>query len=137
VALLDFLNIGTHIIDKLIPDPAQKAEAKLKLLELQQNGELKALEADLTLAQQQTDIDKIEAADPSLFKSGWRPAVGWICVVGLGYSFLIQPVGSWISAMYGKMPLLVLDTSVLMTLLLGMLGLGGFRTYEKLQDKAD
>ncbi|HEX5109879.1 MAG TPA: 3TM-type holin [Vicinamibacterales bacterium] len=136
MALLDFLNIGAKIIDKVIPDPAAKAAAQLKLLELQQAGELKVLDADLQIALAQADINKTEASDPSLFKSGWRPAVGWVCVVGLFYTFLGQPLIAWASTAYGVPAPPSLDMGDLFTLLAGMLGLGGFRTFEKMKKVA-
>lgn len=131
MALLDFLNIGSKILDKVIPDPAQKAEAKLKLLELQQAGELKVLDAEMQIALAQNETNKVEAADPSLFKSGWRPAVGWVCVAGLTYTFLGQPLLSWASGVWAIPAPPSLDMGDLFTLLAGMLGLGGFRTFEK------
>lgn len=131
MALLDFLNIGTKIIDKLIPDPAQRDAAKLKLLELQQQGELQVLNADLQIALAQNETNKVEAADPDLFKSGWRPAVGWVCVAGLTYTFLGQPLLSWASGLWAVPNPPTLDMGDLFTLLAGMLGLGGFRTFEK------
>jgi hypothetical protein len=136
MAILDFLNIGTKIIDKIIPDPAQKAEAKLKLLELQQAGDLKLLDADMQIALAQNETNKVEAADPSLFKSGWRPAVGWVCVFGLAYTFLGQPLIAWGSSAYGVPAPPQLDIGDLFTLLAGMLGLGGFRTFEKFKKVA-
>jgi hypothetical protein len=136
VALLDFLNIGVKIIDKVIPDPAAKAEATRKLFEIQQAGELAALDADLKIALKQGDINQEEAKDPGLFKSGWRPGVGWVCLLGLLYTFMAQPLLAWGSSLYGKPAPPVLDLEVLITLLSGMLGLGGFRTFEKLKKVA-
>jgi hypothetical protein len=123
------LDIGSKLIDKLFPDPAAKAAATLKLMELQQSG-------DLAVIAGQIDINKIEAANPNLFVSGWRPAVGWICVAGLGLAFF-GPLFSWVAALLGHaivFPSLPMD--VLMTLLIGMLGLGGMRTVEKLNGVA-
>jgi membrane protein YqaA with SNARE-associated domain len=129
--ILDIIGIGAKLIDKLIPDTTAKAEAKLKLLEMQQQGEFKLLDADLQIALAQADINKTEAADPNLFKSGWRPAVGWVCVFGLGYTFLGQPLLTWASGIYAMPAPPPLDMGDLFTLLAGMLGLGGFRTFEK------
>ena len=63
-----------RLIDKIIPDPQAAADAKLKMLELAQTGELAVLQAETQLAQGQIDVNKVEAASDSLFKSGWRPA---------------------------------------------------------------
>ena len=92
------LNTGLAIIDKLIPDPAQKAEAKLKLLALQQQGEFKQLEADLQLAQGQIDINKIEAGSEDNFRAGWRPFIGWVCGMGFATQFFFGPWMTWIAA---------------------------------------
>ena len=81
----------------------------------------------------QTEINKIEAAHPSLFVAGWRPAVGWVCVMGLAWNFLVQPLLAWTGFFFGvsldNAPRL--DITELMTILAGMLGLAGLRTHEK------
>jgi ABC-type Fe3+ transport system permease subunit len=121
------LDIGGKLIDRLIPDPAKKAEAALELLKLQQSGELAVMTA-------QTDTNKVEASSNSLFVAGWRPFIGWICGSALAFQFIIRPLASWIAALWGH-PVAVpaLDMADLFTLLFGMLGLGGMRTYEKVQ----
>jgi hypothetical protein len=113
------------VIDRF-PDPKMKAEALQRLTELQQSG-------DLAIIAAQTEINKIEATNPNLFVSGWRPALGWICVMGFGF-VVFSPVMSWVAALAGN-PIVVpkIETGDLMTLLIGMLGLGGMRTVEKLQ----
>ena len=122
--------IGGKVLDRVLPDPAQQAAAKLELLKLQQNGELTQIAG-------QMEINKVEAASSSLFVSGWRPAIGWICGAGFAVQFVIGPLAEWGSALAGhpvKFP--QMDTGTMMPLLLGMLGLGGLRTAEKLADKA-
>lgn len=128
--------IGT-ILDKIIPDPAQAAEAKLKALDLAQRGELAVLDADMKLALGQMDINKAEAAT-DLFRGGWRPAVGWTCVAGLSYQFLVMPLLPWIVTVAGGVvpPLPAIDNDTLMVLLTGMLGLGGMRTFEKVKGRS-
>ena len=122
--------VGSKVLDRVLPDPAQQAAAKLELLKLQQNGELAQITG-------QMDINKVEAASSSLFVSGWRPSIGWVCGAGFAVQFVIGPLAEWGSALYGhpvKFP--QMDTGTMMPLLLGMLGLGGLRTAEKLADKA-
>jgi hypothetical protein len=124
------LDIGGKVLDRVFPDPTQQAAARLELLKLQQSGELTQIAG-------QMEINKVEAANPSIFVSGWRPAIGWICGAGFAVQFVIGPLAEWGSALYGhpvKFP--TMDTGTMMPLLLGMLGLGGLRTAEKLQDKA-
>jgi hypothetical protein len=122
--------VGSKVLDRVLPDPAQQAAAKLELMKLQQNGELAQITG-------QMDINKVEAASSSLFVSGWRPSIGWVCGAGFAVQFVIGPLAEWGAALAGhpvKFP--QMDTGTMMPLLLGMLGLGGLRTAEKLQDKA-
>ena len=122
--------VGSKVLDRVLPDPAQQAAAKLELMKLQQNGELAQITG-------QMDINKVEAASSSIFVSGWRPSIGWVCGAGFAVQFVIGPLAEWGSALYGhpvKFP--QMDTGTMMPLLLGMLGLGGLRTAEKLADKA-
>ena len=125
--------IGT-LLDKIIPDPKMAAEAKLKAIELAQNGELAHLDADLKLALGQIDVNKAEATTDK-FRGGWRPFIGWVCGIGVAIQFIVSPLFTWFSILIG-VPIIfpVLDSSVLMTLLFGMLGLGTLRTTEKLKD---
>jgi hypothetical protein len=124
------------IIDKVIPDPQAKAQAQLKTLEMQQAGEFKQIEADVQLALGQLEVNKIEAAAPDLFRGGWRPAVGWVCVIGLLYTYLLQPLLSWASGMWDVPAPPSLDLADLLILLGGMLGMGGMRHLERLKGKA-
>ena len=124
------LDVGSKVIDRVWPDPEKAAAAKLELFKLQQSGELAMIAG-------QMEINKVEAANPSVFVSGWRPAIGWICGAGFGVQFVIGPLAEWGSALYGhpvKFP--QMDTGTMMPLLLGMLGLGGMRTAEKIQGVA-
>lgn len=124
------LDIGGKLIDRLWPDPVQAANAKLELAKLHANGELQIIAGQL-------DINKAEAANPSLFVSGWRPFVGWVCGVGLAMQFLIAPLITWGAAVIGKTIVLPpLDLAILITMLGGMLGLGGLRTVEKINEVA-
>jgi hypothetical protein len=123
-------DIGTKLIDKLIPDPKAKAEALQKLQDLEQSG-------DLAVISGQNEINKIEAANPSLFISGWRPFIGWVCGSALAFQLVVGPLVVWAGALV-KQPvsLPIMQTELLTTLLVGMLGLGGMRTVEKLQGVA-
>jgi hypothetical protein len=134
---LDLLSLGTTLINKLWPDPAQANEAKLKLLELQQSGELAKLTADTQLAQGQIDINKVEAANPSVFVSGWRPFVGWTCGLAFFFKFVGGPMLFMIAQAFGRTVTLPnVDYSDLWPLLFSMLGLGAYRTYEKVKGAA-
>jgi hypothetical protein len=124
------LDIGGKVLDRVLPDPAQQAAAKLELMKLQQNGELAQITG-------QMDINKVEAANSSLFVSGWRPGIGWVCGLGFAVQFVVGPLAEWGSALVGhpvKFP--QMDMGTMMPLVLGMLGLGGMRTAEKMQGVA-
>jgi hypothetical protein len=124
------LSIGEKLIDKLIPDPKQKADALMKLRELEQSG-------DLAVIANQVEINKIEATNSNLFVSGWRPFIGWVCGSALAFQLVLGPMVMWGSAIVGKpVALPVMQTELLTTLLVGMLGLGGMRTIEKLNNVA-
>jgi len=85
----------------------------------------------------QIEVNKVEAGSSSLFVSGWRPFVGWTCGVALCYHFVLQPFLMFILSSTGNpMELPVFDMTTLTTVLMGMLGLGGLRTYEKVKRSA-
>lgn len=102
----------TPLLDKILPDAGQKEAAALG----------------------QMEINKAEATT-DLFRGGWRPAVGWTCVAGLVYQFLVMPILPWVVTIAGGTvpPLPAIDNNTLMTLLIGMLGLGGMRSFEKVK----
>jgi hypothetical protein len=125
------------IFDRVLPDPVAAADAKLKLMALVQNGELEALHADTQLALGQIDVNKTEAASSSIFVSGWRPFIGWTCGGALAYKFILQPLLVFAFTAFGHpITLPVLDFAEMSTVLMGMLGLGGMRTYEKVKGAA-
>ena len=82
------------ISDKVWPDPAKKIEAQTALLQMQQSGELAMLEKLGQSDSAQVEVNKIEAASDSSFKSGWRPALGWVCVAGFSYQLLARAASS-------------------------------------------
>ncbi len=84
----EIFDFGSKIIDKLFPDPAQRDEAKFKLAQLADSGELRELDAAAKSDQNQTDIAKIDASSDKFLQYGWRPFIGWICGFGLLYQFL-------------------------------------------------
>jgi len=119
------VTVGSQLITRLFPDPAQAAQANLELTKMQMSGEL----AQLT---EQTGINKIEAASTSIFVSGWRPFVGWVCGLGLGYVAIIEPIARFVAMMLGYTGAFpTIDTTLTMQVLIGMLGLGGLRSLDK------
>lgn len=124
------LDLGNTLIQRIFPDPAQAAQAKLELIKLQQSGDLAQITGQL-------EINKVEAANASVFVSGWRPAIGWICAAALGYQYLVRPLAIAGFAAFGHpLPVMPGLDDNLWQLLLGMLGLGGLRTFEKLNGVA-
>jgi hypothetical protein len=124
------LNIGNTLINKIFPDPAQAAQAQLALLKMQQDGELAAISG-------QMEINKIEAGSSSVFVAGWRPFAGWVCGIGLAYVSIIEPVARLVATLVGytgDFP--AIDTTLTMQVLLGMLGMGGLRTLDKIKGVA-
>lgn len=103
-----------------------------KLAELAAKYQSDILAADEAARKDQADVNKAEAGSTSVFVAGWRPFIGWVCGIGLGTQFLVAPLATWIAALCGKAIMFPpLDLGTLGTLLFGMLGLGGMRTYEK------
>lgn len=128
----DIIGAGLDIINKFIPDPAAKAQAAYQMAQLQQQSEFKELDAQIAEINSQTDTNKVEAANTSVFVAGWRPFIGWICGCGLAYQFFVITLLTWLSAIIHIPAPPELDMGTLVTLLLGMLGLGGMRTFEKI-----
>ncbi len=119
-------------IFKVDPTLAMQKQAELTELQLNLQAQLQNKIQDAITAQ--IEVNKQEAASPSVFVAGWRPAIGWICGSGLAVQFIINPLFTW-GANLAKHPVGFpsLDMGSLMTLLLGMLGLGAMRTVEKVQ----
>jgi hypothetical protein len=116
----------TGLLDKFIEDKdAKNAMAH----EIATMAEKAAHEA----AMAQIEVNKAEAQHKSLFVAGWRPFVGWICATALAYHFVLHPIILFVIGVTGATipELPAFDMDSLMTVLLGMLGLGGLRTYEK------
>ena len=86
----------------------------------------------LELIKVQNEVNKIEAQHRSIFVAGWRPFIGWVCGVALLYNFILRDIIAWV---FPEQIPPALQMDHLITILLGMLGLGGLRTYEKLKDK--
>ena len=127
------LETGNNIIDKIWPDADEAEKRKLELASIAHSGDMARLQAEVKSLTGQLEINKQEAAHKSIFVAGWRPAVGWICAAGLGWNFVIQPLFNWAAFLMGadiaEAP--KLDVTELLTLLMGMLGLGAYRMREK------
>lgn len=133
----DIISIGFKLLDKVIPDPTAKAAAQLQLMQLQQTGELANLKAEVDLATGQLEVNKVEAANPSLLVSGWRPFIGWVCGSACAWNWIGISLAKTICAVLHYT--IVLEPASLMEMmpvLLGLLGLGSLRTVEKINGVA-
>jgi hypothetical protein len=121
-------------LDKIFPDQNAASAAKLEMFKLQQAGAFREMEQQFELAKKQIDVNVEEAKSSSLFVSGWRPAIGWVCVAAYAFNYLVLPLANFAAhAAQIKADIVALDTGELTTLLFGMLGIGTLRTYEKLK----
>jgi hypothetical protein len=125
-------DLGKVAIEKVWPDPTQRAAEMRKLEELRQSGNLAQLQAHITLVQGQLGINKVEAAHPSIFVAGWRPFVGWVGGLSLAYVGILEPIMRFFALMLGyagEFP--VIETEGTITILIGMLGIGTQRSFDK------
>jgi hypothetical protein len=115
----------TGLLDKFIEDKDQKAKLAHEVATMAQKHAQE-------LAKGQLEVNKAEAQHQSIFVSGWRPAVGWCCVFGMMGNFMVIPFANFVLALL-EIPVSVplIDTATMMPVLMGMLGLGAMRTYEK------
>lgn len=129
------LEIGGKLIERLWPNPTDAAAAKLELIKLQQSGELAQLTAETEITKAQLAVNQAEASSDSLFVAGWRPFVGWCCGSALAYAAVMDPLMRFAATVgfgyAGEFP--VIDTTITLQVLLGLLGLGGMRTFERVR----
>lgn len=119
-------NLATTIIERKFPNATEVEKAKLAALAAEMQNEF-------NLALGQIEINKIEASNPSIFVSGWRPAVGWVGVIGLLYSFFLQPLFAWGSPILGLKTPPTLETGVIVGLVVSLLGTGTMRSFDKVK----
>ena len=134
------LSFAQGLINRVWPDPQQQAAAQLSLLQLQQSGELAQLQASSQITLAQIGVDDDEAKSENIFKSGWRPFIGWVCGSSFAWNFVMGPSLNWSIGAIGLVighPVAVSFTTADMTqmtpVLMGLLGLGAMRTVEKLK----
>ena len=124
--LKDLITPVANLLGKFIPDETERQKLAHEIATL---TEKQAHEIALA----QIEVNKVEAASSSIFKSGWRPFIGWVCGTAFAYHFVLQPLLVFILT-YAGYPVPALpefDMASLMTVLGGLLGLGGLRTFEK------
>lgn len=130
----EIITAVSELLDRIIPDPQARERARLELLKAERSNELEAFRLALSADQMQTAINQQEAQNPNLFVSGWRPFIGWVCGVAFAYHFIIQPLLAFtIANAGGEVMLPAFAMEELSTVLMGLLGLGGLRTLEKIR----
>jgi len=124
--LAPIFEIGKTILDRFVPDPAAKQAAEMELVRMAAEGELKQVIAQL-------EINAREAANPSVWVAGWRPAFGWCGAAGFVYATILQPLLAWVAAVKGWPDPPSLNLDLLWVVITGLLGLGSLRTVEKMK----
>jgi len=109
-----------NVVDQFVETDDEKRAAEILKAKMVANANLV-----------QVEVNKIEAAHRSIWVAGWRPGVGWICVIGLSFPFVLNPILQWTTGQLG--PQLPLDH--LMNLVYALLGLGAYRTVEKIKGR--
>lgn len=126
----DIVDAVKDLASEVIVDKDKRNELNLRLKELEDKAEQRIHEQVLA----QSEINKVEASNGSVFVAGWRPFIGWVGGAGLAWSFVVGPLVEWVSRLFGwtgAMP--ELDMSQLITIVLAMLGVGTMRTVEKIK----
>lgn len=125
----------TELIQQRMENKGQAATIAAEARALIENHEheraMKVLDLEAQIAAAQSATNQIEAGSDSLFKSGWRPAIGWICGFALGYQMLVRPLMAYALQRVLEMPPPSLEMETLLTLLFAILGLGAYRSYDK------
>ena len=124
--LQDLINPVSELLGKFIPDATERQKLAHEIATMaQKNAHENAMA--------QIEVNKTEAASSSIFKGGWRPFIGWVCGTAFAYHFVLQPFLIFVLTTLGQpVPMLPeFDMASLMTVLGGLLGLGGLRTFEK------
>lgn len=120
----------TDLLDKFIEDKDQKARLAHDVATMAQKHAQE-------LAKYQLEVNKTEAAHKSMFVAGWRPSVGWVCCLGLASNYIVIPMANFVLVISGSsVTVPPLDLSGMMPVLMGMLGLGAMRSYEKVNNVA-
>lgn len=137
---IDLTGIGSladlvgKVVDRVWPDATRAQEIKLELFKAEQAGALQELTNAWDNAKAQLAVNQVEAGSTSIFVSGWRPFVGWVCGFAFAYKFIVEPILIFWFAVQGKVVTLPpFDFSVMITVLMGLLGLGAMRSYEKVR----
>jgi Holin of 3TMs, for gene-transfer release len=121
LGIAEVADLATTVVNKIWPDKSEQEKAQIA--------------AAVQIVQGQLDINKVEAASPSVFVSGWRPFIGWVCGSACAWNWIGLPImkAAVVVAGYTALNLQPADLSEMLPVLLGMLGLGTLRTVEKIK----
>lgn len=123
---------ATQIIPQIFQNKADQKKAEAAMQQFLVSADLQKLTLQMQPYIEQIKVNAIEAQSESLFKSGWRPFIGWTCGIAFAYQFLLQPFLFSLFSLFGiVLGVVQLDMAQLMTVLLGILGLGAYRSYDK------
>ena len=135
IGIASLLETGLNLVDKFVETPEEKNATRLKIMEMADKQDERGLQAEIQQLLGQIEVNKIEAASTNLFKSGWRPAVGWTCAIAYFYKFIGQPFAVFIALLFvpdfpvDSLP--HLEWTEMATVLMGMLGLSYHRSNER------
>lgn len=129
------LELGTSVINKIWPDPVKQAEEQRKLQELYQTGDLVKLNAEVQLMISQIKVNEAQANHKSIFVAGARPFVIWVGGFALAWSGVFHPILTWVWAFadISGTPPPLMESGLLGTIVTGLLGVGGMRSFDKKQ----
>ena len=128
-------NTINTIIERIWPDKTEQEKAKLQLAIMEKNGELQEAADQVKLQLAQIDVNKTDAQSEKWWQSGWRPAVGWVGAFSLAYAAILEPLSRFVAqVMFGYLGgFPVIDTTITLQVLFGLLGFGAYRSYEKVR----
>jgi Holin of 3TMs, for gene-transfer release len=122
-------------IDNLVTSDDERLERKNELAKAQQQYDLEIAKLDAKAMSDQVDINKIDATSQNWFQNAWRPFIGWVCGFALAYASIGEPLARFVALTFfdfrDEFP--KIDTTITMQILLGMLGLSGMRSYDKIK----
>lgn len=131
----DVIKAVGDTVDKFVTTDKERLELQIERDKAVQDHEYRMELLDQQLDIAQTEVNKAEAGNPSLFVAGWRPAIGWVCAAALAYQFMLYPLLSWLAltvfGVHEAPPKLNMDE--LFPLVFGMLGIAGMRSFDKLK----
>lgn len=129
--------LGT-VLEKVLPDPQAATDAKIKLLEMAQKGDETLLSFAEKMSTAQNEVNKAEASSGNVYAASWRPTIGYVIAFALAFHYIINPLLMWAAVSFGSEitpPNIALDDQ-LWELIMGMLGMAGWRTLDKIKGKS-